>query len=109
MTLRNSRALRSPWQGLLPFTATSVCDLEPALVLPTPGDASWLFLPVWSDVHGVLSTLGGAAISIFEAGLRAWGLAECDSLAEGTFGGTSFLRRVTETEEVAGEGLWEKE
>lgn len=32
-------------------------------------------------------------------------MVECDSLAEGTFGGTSFLGRVIRTEEVAGEDL----
>lgn len=37
-------------------------------------------------------------------------MVECDSLVEGTFGGTSFLGRVIRTEEVAGEdllGAWE--
>lgn len=87
-------------------TATFACGLEPAPVLPTPGETPGLFLPAWSDadVHGVLPILGGAVGSIFEVGLRAW-VFECESLAEGTFCVTSFLGRVIRTEEVAGEDL----
>lgn len=36
-------------------------------------------------------------------------MVECDSLAEGTFCGTSFLGRVIVTEDVAGEDLWGRE
>lgn len=35
-------------------------------------------------------------------------MVECDSLGEGTFGGTSFLGRGIEIEEVAGEDLWRR-
>lgn len=66
-------------------------------------------MPIWSDTdaQGVLPTLRGTVDSIFEAG--GWGVVECDSLAEGTFCGTSFLGRVIETEDVAGEDLWGRE
>lgn len=74
--------------------AASACGLEPALVLPTPGD---------TDAHEVLPTFRGMVGSTFKVG--GWGVVECDSLGEETFWGTSFLGREIGMEEVTGEDL----
>lgn len=108
---RNTQQHCGAAQGPSPLpSATSACGLEPAPVLPTPGETPGLFLPAWSDtgVHGVLPTLSGAVGSIFEAGLRTW-VVERGSLAERTFCGTSFLGRVIRTEEEAGKDLLGRE